>query len=57
MSTPGANFLIKNIIMENKNQSIKLKIWDTAGQERYHAFAKVFYKNEAISVFIYVITR
>ena len=44
MSTPGANFVTKNVIMEDENQSIKFEIWDTAGQERYRALAKVFYK-------------
>ena len=57
MSTPGANFVTKNVIMENENQSIKFEIWDTAGQERYRALAKVFYKNAAVCVLVYDITR
>ena len=57
MSTPGANFVTKNVIVEDKNQSIKLEIWDTAGQERYRALAKVFYKNAAVCVLVYDITR
>ena len=57
MSTPGANFVTKNVIMEDENQSIKFEIWDTAGQERYRALAKVFYKNAAVCVLVYDITR
>ena len=57
MSTPGANFVTKNVIMEDDNQSIKFEIWGTAGQERYRALAKVFYKNAAVCVLVYDITR
>ena len=57
MSTPGANFVTKNVIMEDENKSIKFEIWDTAGQERYRALAKVFYKNAAVCVLVYDITR
>ena len=57
MSTPGANFVTKNVIMEDDNQSIRFEIWDTAGQERYRALAKVFYKNAAVCVLVYDITR
>ena len=55
MSTPGANFVTKNIIIEDdkQNQSIKFEIWDTAGQERYRALAKVFYKNAAVCVLVF----
>ena len=55
--TSGANFVTKNIIMEDENKSIKYEIWDTAGQERYRALAKVFYKNAAICILVYDITR
>ena len=57
MSTPGANFVTKTVVMENENESIKFEIWDTAGQERYRALAKVFYKNAAVCVLVYDITR
>ena len=57
MATPGANFVTKNVIMEDDNQSIKFEIWDTAGQERYRSLAKVFYKNAAVCVLVYDITR
>ena len=57
MSTPGANFVTKNVIMEDDDQTIKFEIWDRAGQERYRALAKVFYKNAAVCVLVYDITR
>ena len=43
--------------MEDENQSIKFEIWDTAGQEKYRALAKVFYKNAAVCILVYDITR
>ena len=56
-STPGANFTTKTVFLKKENQSIKFEIWDTAGQERYRALAKVFYKNAAVCVLVYDITR
>ena len=44
-------------MMEDENQSIQFEIWDTAGQVRYRALAKVFYKNAAVCVLVYDITR
>ena len=57
MSTPGANFVTKNVIMKGENKTIKFEIWDTAGQERYRSLAKVFYKNAKVCVLVYDITR
>ena len=57
MATPGANFVTKHVVMEEQNQVIKFEIWDTAGQERYRSLAKVFYKNAAVCVLVYDITR
>ena len=56
-STPGANFTTKTVFLEEENQSIKYEIWDTAGQEKYRSLAKVFYKNAAVCVLVYEITR
>ena len=33
MSTPGANFVTKNVIMEGENKTIQFEIWDTAGRK------------------------
>ena len=57
MSTTGASFATKTIYLEEQKQSIKFEIWDTAGQERYRSLAKVFYKNAAVCVLVYDITR
>ena len=57
MATPGANFTTKTIFLKDENQSIKFEIWDTAGQEKYRALAKVFYKNAAVCILVYDITR
>ena len=57
MSTTGASFATKTLMLEEENQSVKFEIWDTAGQERYRSLAKVFYKNAAVCVLVYDITR
>ena len=57
MPTTGATFISKTIILEDENRSIKFELWDTAGQEKYRALAKVFYKNAAVCVLVYDITR
>ena len=56
-STPVANFTTKTFFLKNENQSIKFEIWDTAGQEKFRSLAKVFYKNAAICILVYEITR
>ena len=57
LATPGANFTTKTVFLKDENQSIKFEIWDTAGQEKYRALAKVFYKNAAVCILVYDITR
>ena len=57
LPTTGATFISKTIILEDENSSIKFELWDTAGQERYRSLAKVFYKNAAVCVLVYDITR
>ena len=55
--TPGASFTAKTVFIKDYNQSIKFEIWDTAGQEKFRALAKVFYKNAAVCILVYDITR
>ena len=43
--------------MKNLNKSLQFDIWDTAGQERYRALTKFFYKDAAIAILVYDITR
>ena len=57
MSTHGVNFVTKKAIMEDENESINFQIWDTADQERYRSLDKVFYKNAAVCILVYDITR
>ena len=56
-TTGGANFTTKLMKFEEEKQNLKFEIWDTAGQERFRSLAKVFYKNAAICVLVYDITR
>ena len=45
------------MFLEEENQTIKFEVWDTAGQEKYRSLAKVFYKNAAVCILVYEITR
>jgi small GTP-binding protein len=56
-TTGGANFTTKLMDFKEEKQKIKFEIWDTAGQEKYRALAKVFYKNAAVCILVYDITR
>ena len=56
-ATPGASFTTKTVFLKEYEQSIKFEIWDTAGQEKYRSLAKVFYKNAAVCILVYDITR
>jgi small GTP-binding protein len=56
LSTPGANFVTKNVESKDKKKAIKFEIWDTAGQEKYRALTKVFYNNAKVYILVYNIT-
>ena len=58
MSTTGASYAGKTMSFDEfGGKCIKFEIWDTAGQEKYRALAKVFYKNAAVCILVYDITR
>lgn len=57
MSTSGANFATKTTYIDETKQYINFEIWDTAGQEKFRSLAKIFYKNAAILILVYDITR
>ena len=57
MSTVGSNFVTKEMLIKDYNQSIKFEIWDLAGQEKYRALARVFIKNVVVIILIYDITE
>ena len=39
------------------NKTLLLDVWDTAGQERYRALTKFFYKDAAVCILVYDITK
>ena len=53
--TIGVDFLMKTLTI-NK-QLVKLQVWDTAGQEKYKSLTKFFYKDAAMVILVYDITR
>ena len=56
-STNGASYASKPITFEKLNKSISLDIWDTAGQEKYKSLTKFFYKDAAVAILVYDITK
>ncbi len=53
--TIGADFSIKNVIVENK--TITLRIWDFAGEERFRVLLPSFAKGADGGIFMFDITR
>lgn len=56
-TTSGASYASKVIQLDDDQGSLRLDIWDTAGQEKYRSLTKFFYKDAAIAVLVYDITR
>lgn len=60
-STIGIEFATKIMDVHdsklNEDVKVKLQIWDTAGQEKYNALTSVYYRNAAIVVIVYDVTR
>ena len=56
-STNGASYASRVNDYPNLGKSLRLDIWDTAGQERYRSLTKFFYKDAAIAILVYDITR
>lgn len=58
VSTKGASYAAKSMAFnEYDGKSLKFEIWDTAGQERFRSLNKIFYKDAAIAILVYDITR
>ena len=56
-TTNGASYCSKNVRYENLGKNLLLDVWDTAGQERYKSLTKFFYKDAAVAILVYDITR
>ena len=56
-STNGASYASKRVDYPKLKKSLILDIWDTAGQEKFKALTKFFYKDAAIVILVYDITR
>ena len=56
-TTNGASYASKQVDYANLKKSVILDIWDTAGQEKYKSLTKFFYKDAAVAILVYDITR
>ena len=58
LTTTGASYAGKTMSFDEfGGKCIKYEIWDTAGQEKYRALTKIFYKDAAVAILVYDITR
>ena len=58
VTTTGASYAGKTMTFDEYNgKTIKFEIWDTAGQEKYRSLTKIFYKDAAVAILVYDITR
>ena len=53
--TMSGCYSAKNVTIKDKK--IKFEIWDTAGQEQYRSVMRMFYKDAAVAILVYDITR
>ena len=56
-TTNGASYASKTLDFDSYNKSLRFDIWDTAGQEKYRSLTRFFYKDAAIAILVYDITR
>ena len=56
-STNGASYCTKMVKYDDLGKNLLLDVWDTAGQEKYRALTKFFYKDAAVVILVYDITR
>jgi len=56
-STNGASYCTKMVKYEELGKNLLLDVWDTAGQEKYRSLTKYFYKDAAVVILVYDITR
>lgn len=55
-STVGIDLLVKRLLLENTEETVKLMIWDTAGQERFRAITTSSYRGVHGVFYVYDIT-
>lgn len=57
--TIGVEFGTKVITIPDSTQptSVKLQIWDTAGQESFRSITRSYYRNSAVAIVVFDITR
>lgn len=56
-ATIGADFLTKDITIDNNNKQVTLQIWDTAGQERFQSLGVAFYRGADCCVLCYDVSN
>ena len=58
MSTSvSAQFTSKIMEFPEQKRTLRFDIWDTVGQEKYRSLTKIFYKDAAVAILVYDITR
>jgi small GTP-binding protein len=55
--TLGVNIIIKDIILENVTNTVRLILWDIAGQDKYELTRNMFFQGSAGAFLVYDKTR
>lgn len=56
-ATIGADFLTKELHLEDEDRDVTLQLWDTAGQERFQSIGVAFYRGADCCVLCYDVTN
>ena len=56
-TTNGATYCSKSVSFDQLGKNLLFDIWDTAGQEKYKSLTKFFYKDAAVAILVYEITK
>ncbi|CCE64859.1 hypothetical protein TPHA_0J00360 [Tetrapisispora phaffii CBS 4417] len=56
-ATIGADFLTKEVVIDDGSQAATMQVWDTAGQERFQSLGVAFYRGADCCVLVYDVTN
>ena len=53
----SASYMEKNVQVAGLSKSIKIQLWDTAGSERFKTINRIYYRDAAVALVVYDITK
>ncbi|KAJ3417016.1 hypothetical protein HDV05_007498 [Chytridiales sp. JEL 0842] len=55
-ATIGADFIVKDVELEEDGRVVSMQIWDTAGQERFQSLGVAFWRGADACILVYDVT-